>query len=217
MASQRCCYDHPRPMVTVDCVVLRVKAGRLEVLLVRRKREPEKGCWALPGGCVQMKEPLEAAVLRELKEETGLSEISCLLQNGAYGDPKRDPRGRVVSVAYLATLAGDGRVPKAGSDADAAEWHPVDLPPDGMAFDHPTIIGDALRRLAVGGRTGGILFSFLPMQFTTEQLAVVLKAVFGTKIDPMTYLKPFIDGQLVKPSKDKTKNRFVGWHSGKCR
>jgi 8-oxo-dGTP diphosphatase len=155
--------------------------------------------------------------LRELKEETGISEVSCLLQTGAYGDPKRDPRGRVVAIAYMATLAGDGRAPKAGSDAEYAEWHPVDLPPDGMAFDHPTIIGDALRRLTLGGRTGGILFSFLPLNFTSEQLAVVLKAVYGARIDPMTYLKSFIDGQVVKQSKDKKKFHFVGWHKGMCR
>lgn len=217
MARRQYCYDYPRPMVTVDCVVLRVTAGLLETLLIRRRHDPGKGRWAAPGGFVQIREPLEAAALRELKEETGISAVSCLLQTGVYGDPKRDPRGRVITIAYMVTLAGKGSAPKAGSDAAGAAWYPVEALPDGLAFDHPSIIGDALRRLAVGGRTSGILFSFLPSNFTDVQLGEVLTAVYGAPIDPVAYLKPFITGQLVKQSKDGKKYRFTGWHNGMCR
>ncbi len=217
MPRRQFCYDYPRPMVTADCAVFRVNDGCLELLLVQRRSAPEKGHWALPGGFVQMSESLEAAARRELKEETGIDKVSCLLQVGAYGAPKRDPRGRVISIGYLATIAGRGREPAAASDAEAARWHPVEQLPESLAFDHPTIIGDALRRLTSSGRSGGILFSFLRLNFTVEEMADVLLAVYGTKMAPMTYLKPFIDGQVVKRSSSGGKFRFVGWHSGMCR
>ncbi|MFO7897711.1 MAG: NUDIX hydrolase [Planctomycetota bacterium] len=132
--SGKYCYQYPRPAVTVDVVVLSRDGA---VLLIKRKNEPFKGRWALPGGFVDEDEPLEAAAARELEEETGLRGVA-LRQLRAYGDPGRDPRGHTVSVVFLAQLDCRAR-PRAGSDATEAAWHPTDaLPP--TAFDHQQII-----------------------------------------------------------------------------
>ena len=176
----RFCYAYPRPMVTVDCVVLRVHARRLEVLLVRRRNAPSKGRWALPGGFIKMSEPLDAAARRELAEETGITKLSYLAQLGAYGDPKRDPRGRVISVGHMAILAGPGKNPAAGDDAREAQWHPVESLPGPLAFDHAAMLADALRRLSAPG----VAFAFLPRQFTARQLSDVLQAVHGARLSP---------------------------------
>lgn len=129
-------------MLTVDAVVLtREPAPR--VLLVRRKHEPFAGCWALPGGFVEMEESLEAAVARELLEETGIGGVG-LSQLHTFGNPGRDPRGRTVSVAFLGFLAG-AREPRGGSDASEAAWHPAAEPP-ALAFDHADILRMALIR-----------------------------------------------------------------------
>lgn len=133
----------PRPALTVDAVVLRERGDGGEVLLVRRGKPPFEGTWALPGGFVDPGEPLEAAVRRELAEETGVRWEGPLRQVGAYGDPGRDPRGWTVSVAFLA-LAGDTPLhPVAADDAADAAWHPVVRPP-ALAFDHAVILAHAL-------------------------------------------------------------------------
>ena len=203
------CYDYARPMVTTDCVLFRIREKRLETLLVRRGRPPYKGGWALPGGFIKMKEPLEEAAARELAEETGIRDVPFLIQLGAYGDPKRDPRGRVVGVAYVGILPEGGAEPQAGSDAAEAAWHPVESLPAKLCFDHPVIIGDALRRLAAGGRTSGVLFAFLPERFTPAGLADALEAVYGIGIDPAEYLAPFLESGLAKRTRGK-KYRFTG-------
>ena len=144
MTERRYCYDWPRAMVTVDNVLLRVRRRALEVLLVRRKRPPYKGRWALPGGFIEMTESLEQSALRELHEETGIQKVAFFKQVGAYGDPSRDPRGRTISVAFVA-LARDGQDEcQAGDDAADAAWYPVKSLPLPLAFDHETIIADAL-------------------------------------------------------------------------
>jgi 8-oxo-dGTP diphosphatase len=128
------------PLLTVDCVVLDAK-GR--VLLIRRGHPPFRGCYALPGGFVDVGEPVEAACRRELKEETGL-EVGTLSLLGVYSDPKRDPRGHTCSVAYLARVAR--ATPRAGDDAAAAEWV-EDWSRHELAFDHAQILADAARML----------------------------------------------------------------------
>ena len=128
------------PLLTTDCVISD-KTGR--VLLIRRKNEPFKGAYALPGGFVEIGETLEAGCRREVAEETGLA-VSQLRLVGVYSDPRRDPRGHTVSVAFAAVLP-EGPQPRAGSDAAGAEWV-ADWRDRNLAFDHGQIIEDALKR-----------------------------------------------------------------------
>lgn len=136
-------YEYPRPMVTVDIVVFtREETGGMLVLLIERKKEPFKGHWAIPGGFVGMEESLEEAAERELREETGVEGVK-LKQFHAFGDPERDPRGRVITVAYAAVVKREDLRFEAGSDAAGAELFPVDeLPP--LAFDHADILEKAV-------------------------------------------------------------------------
>jgi 8-oxo-dGTP diphosphatase len=139
-----------RPSVTVDIVVVARLDGRFKVLLVRRKKPPFDGCWAIPGGFVEPNEPLERAAQRELWEETGLR-VSCLQQLHAFGDPGRDPRGWTISVAFLALLDGQqakSRQLRAGSDAGEVGWFDLDKMPD-LAFDHAEILAQARKVLEV--------------------------------------------------------------------
>jgi 8-oxo-dGTP diphosphatase len=145
------CYDHPRPSVTVDIALFCRSAGRAEVLLIKRAKEPFKGLWALPGGFVDRDESLEAAAARELKEETGLDGIR-LEQVGAFGDPGRDPRGHTVSVVFAALLERRAEA-KADDDAEDARWHSIARPPR-LAFDHKKILRVARERL-LGANEGG--------------------------------------------------------------
>jgi 8-oxo-dGTP diphosphatase len=204
-------------MVTVDCVLLRESRGELQVLLIERESPPYKGRWALPGGFIRMNEPLEVAVVRELAEETGIKDLSFLIQLGAYGELGRDPRGRDISVAFIGIIPGGARPPKAGSDAALAVWLPVEELPERLAFDHATILGDALRRIAAGGRYSGVLFAFLRDPFTPEQLGDVLHAVYGVALKPEDYLKPFLEMKIVSQIKPSRHYRFTGWHEGKRR
>ena len=133
-------YEYPRPMLTADCVVVRHRA---EVLLVRRGNEPYKGCWALPGGFMEMDESIERCAVRELMEETGLAvDEKRLRLIGVYSAPGRDPRGRTVTAAYRIDVEDDPQA-TAGDDAAEVRWWPVSaLPP--LAFDHAEIIAAAL-------------------------------------------------------------------------
>jgi 8-oxo-dGTP diphosphatase len=141
---------YERPSVAVDIVLLAWRDDELSVLLIRRRHGPYEGYWALPGGFVGIDESLEEAAARELAEETGIQKVS-LNQVHTYGKPKRDPRMRVISVAYWGMLAGEsGDQARGGDDAAEASWWPVaDLPP--LAFDHDTIIADALARSGGSG------------------------------------------------------------------
>ena len=133
-------YKYPRPAVTADCVVI-AQATR-EVLLIQRGIEPFKGCWAFPGGFMNMDETTEQCAIRELEEETGLR-LSKIQQIGAYSKVDRDPRGRTITVAYLA-IVDEPAIVTGQDDATKAQWFPVDaLPP--LAFDHEDIMQDAIR------------------------------------------------------------------------
>ena len=133
-------YEYPRPMLTADCVVVRPSG---EVLLVRRGNEPFKGCWALPGGFMEMDETIEHCAVRELMEETGIeADESMLILVGVFSAPGRDPRGRTVTAAYL--VRADIGEAKAGDDAAEVRWWPLNaLPP--LAFDHDAVIAAAIR------------------------------------------------------------------------
>jgi len=133
-------YKYPRPAVTADCIVI-TREVEPKVLLIQRGNEPFKGCWAFPGGFMEMDETTEQCAIRELKEETGLI-VSDLQQIGAYSKVDRDPRGRTITVAYLAII--DEPVTAHGQDdAAKAEWFPLSKLPE-LAFDHADIMQDAL-------------------------------------------------------------------------
>lgn len=137
------CYDYPRPAVTVDIVIFTGEVP--DLLLIRRDRFPFEGYWALPGGFVEMDESLEEAALRELKEETGVLNVP-LTEIGAFGAPDRDPRGRVITIAYGTVLEKSTLKLEAGSDASEVGWFSIhDLPK--LAFDHAEIIRKALEKL----------------------------------------------------------------------
>lgn len=138
-------YEHPRAALTADCVVLGRGAEGLKVLLVRRSRAPFEGCWALPGGFVELHETLEQAALRELEEETGLR-LGHAEQLGAFDAVHRDPRERVISIAHLAVVDAADHAPRAGDDASEAAWFQVDALPT-LAFDHAQILTAARSRL----------------------------------------------------------------------
>ena len=139
-------YKYPRPAVTADCVVI-TRESEPKVLLIQRGNEPFKGCWAFPGGFMDMDETTEQCAIRELEEETGL-EVLGLQQIGAYSKVNRDPRGRTVTVAYLVRV--DTAVAVIGQDdAAKAEWFPLSaLPP--LAFDHEDIMRDAVKLMEEG-------------------------------------------------------------------
>lgn len=139
-------YDHPRPSVTVDSVVLKYLKNNIEILLIKRNNDPFKNNWALPGGFLDMDETLDAGVKRELKEETGL-EVNEVMQVGAFGKPDRDPRGRVISVSFLTLLKSENGTVKAASDASEANWFNIHDLPLPLAFDHKDIIEETLKFL----------------------------------------------------------------------
>jgi len=130
-------YKYPRPMVTVDILLFRLTDNALEVLLIQRKNDPFKQMWALPGGFIEMDEPLIDAAMRELAEETGVGDIP-LIELGTFGDPGRDPRGRTITVLYGGVVDSEIIV-TAGDDAGDARWSPVNVLPE-LAFDHNAVI-----------------------------------------------------------------------------
>lgn len=191
-------FKYPRPSVTVDLVIFTVIDCRLRVLLIRRKDEPFRGRWALPGGFVDVGdafhdqgEDLEMAAHRELKEETGLS--GCYLEQlYTFGDAGRDPRMRIVSVAYTALVRPDlAPLVHAGSDAADVRWVGVERPPP-LAFDHAKILGKAVQRLRGKIDYTNIAFELVPATFTVSELRRVHEIIKGTAIDPANFRRRFL-------------------------
>jgi ADP-ribose pyrophosphatase YjhB (NUDIX family) len=178
------------PGVTVDLAIFTVRQEQLQVLLVRRGNEPFRGMLALPGGYVRDDEGLDDAALRELSEETGVDGRKLHLEQlKAYGTPDRDPRGRVVTVAYLA-LGPDLPVPHAGTDAQAADWVPVAEVVERrtrLAFDHAVILREALERARSQLEYMTVAAAFCPEPFSIADLRHVYEAVWGQSLDPSNF------------------------------
>ena len=182
--------DYPPFAVTVDLVVLTIRDDELCALVVQRGEAPHRDRWALAGGFVLPAEGLDQAARRELAEEAGLTLDSVHLEQlASYGDPDRDPRMRVVTVAYLA-LAPDLPTPLAGTDAVAARWAPVArllAEPDHLAFDHHRILADGLERARAKLEYTPLATAFCPREFTVAQLRRVYELVWGHPIDPRNF------------------------------
>lgn len=175
----------PQALVTVDVVIFTVRDDALQLLLVQRGTTPFKDRWALPGGFIREHEPLEQAALRELEEETGVRDVY-LEQLYTFGDPGRDPRGRVITVAYYALIASDRQTLAAGTDAAAARWWPAGSPPP-LAFDHRDILEYAVERLRNKLEYTTVGFQLLPARFTLTQLQRVYEAILGRALDKRNF------------------------------
>ena len=183
-------YDvtkYERPSVTVDVVIFSVMEGELKVLLIKRKNWPFEGMWAIPGGFVDMDEPLEDAAARELYEETGVEGVY-LEQFYTFGQPDRDPRTRVISVAYLALVDAGQLQPRAADDAADVGWFSVHDPlPVPLAFDHVDILKRALQRLRHKLESTALGSLFMPEEFTLGELRRAYERILNEKLDSLRF------------------------------
>jgi len=186
--------------VAVDIVIFTIQEGELRVLLVKRGIPPSVGQFAIPGGFVHDDENLEEAALRELKEETGVTDVY-LEQLYSFGDPGRDPRGRVISVAYFALIAADRSPLIPGSDAADARWWPVrKLPP--LAFDHAAILDYSLQRLRNKLEYTTVGFQLLPARFSLTELQEVYEAILDKKLDKRNFRRKLALLKILRPTRE---------------
>lgn len=185
MEEQKYCYAYPHPAVTTDCVIFGFDGTKLKVLLIERGIDPYKGKWALPGGFLRMDESAEQGALRELKEETGL-ETAYIKQFHTFTEPKRDPRERVITIAYYALVRLQDV--QGGDDAARAEWFALDDVP-ALAFDHDQILRIATRELRQQIHFEPVGFELLPKQFTIRELQSLYEAVLDVKFDRRNFYK----------------------------
>ncbi len=204
-------YKYPHPAVATDCVVFGFDGNELKVLLIERGIEPYKGMWAFPGGFMNINESAEQCAMRELVEETGL-ELTYLEQLKAFSSVWRDPRERVISIAFYA-LVKSSEV-KGGDDAAQAQWFSVDKVPQ-LAFDHDYILREAMKKLRQDIHFNPIGFDLLDENFTMPQLQRLYEAILGVQFDRRNFQKKMIQLGLVEPadSEETTEQKFFGHHS----
>lgn len=201
---------YPRPSVTVDLVIFTIAEDTLKVLLIRRGAEPFLGQWALPGGFVEIDESLDEAAARELREEVGVTQIY-LEQLYTFGEPGRDPRGRVISVAYFALIDADRQRIHSASDAADAAWHPVFDPGLGarLAFDHQRILEYAVWRLRNKIEWTTVGYELLPAKFTLSELQRVYEIILQRPVDKRNFRKRILAQGLIR---ELNESRSVGAH-----
>jgi 8-oxo-dGTP diphosphatase len=193
-------YAYARPALTVDVVVFALDDDALRILLIERALEPFAGKWALPGGFVRIDETLVEAAQRELREETGLQDIF-LEQLYTFGDLQRDPRERVVSVAYYALVHLSGNRPTPATDARSAAWFPLSELPE-LAFDHPRIVQLALARLQAKVRYQPIGFELLPERFTLRQLQRMYEVILDRPLDKRNFRKKMLGMGILQETEE---------------
>jgi 8-oxo-dGTP diphosphatase len=190
-------FRMPTLTLTTDIVIFTIRDERLEILLIQRGNPPFQGSWALPGGLVEEDEDLDVCARRELEEETKVTDVS-LEQLHTFGAPHRDPRGRLVTVAYYTLVRPDRLKPKASSDAANVRWFAVDELPASLAFDHAEIIAMARRRLRARLDESAAAFGFLPKTFTLEELRAVVEVVVGERLDPRSFRRRVLALELIE-------------------
>lgn len=200
-------YEYPHPAVTTDIVIFTIRQDALKVLLIKRAMPPYQGEWALPGGFVNLDESLEEGARRELEEETGVSGVY-LEQLYTFGKPNRDPRERVITVAYYALIPTDTVEIRAATDAEGVSWFGMHELPD-LAFDHQEILAMAHRRLVDKLDYSTIAFQFMPDQFTLSELQQVYELILGEPLDKRNFRKRILSLGLVR---ETGKERKAGAH-----
>ena len=195
MTDKKYCYQYPHPAVTADCVIFGYDGEQLRVLLIERGAEPYKGCWALPGGFMNIEESAEECARRELEEETGLTGIE-VVQFHTASAVERDPRERVITVAHYALVPMSEAF--AGDDARNVGWFALDKVPT-LAFDHAEILPLAIEHLRHRICTTPLLLSLMPEEFTVAQLATAAEAVLGTKVGRQTVRRKLLRSTAIRP------------------
>jgi 8-oxo-dGTP diphosphatase len=188
-------YD--RPSVTVDVVIFTLIERELHVLLVQRKRWPYEGYWAIPGGFIEMDESLEQAARRELEEETGVRDVY-LEQLYTFGDVGRDPRTRVISVAYIALIRAESQKVRASDESTAVRWFPVRALPERLAFDHEQILDLAVSRLRSKLEYTTLAFQLLPEVFSILELKHIYEQILGEKLDKGNFYRKIKESGLLE-------------------
>jgi 8-oxo-dGTP diphosphatase len=184
--------------VTVDIVIFSLLSRELHVLLIKRKHRPFEGQWAIPGGFIGIDEPLEQAARRELAEETGLRDVY-LEQLYTFGDPRRDPRGRVVSVAYFALVRSDQETIRPADDASDVRWFAVHALPSPLAFDHDRIMTYALDRLRSKLEYTTLAFQLLPKVFTLPELKQTYEQILDEQLDRGNFYRKIKESGVIEP------------------
>lgn len=189
------CYEYPRAALAVDCVVFGLDETDLKVLLIQRRLTPFQHAWALPGGFVRLDETLDDAARRELQEEAGVTDVY-LEQLYSFGALDRDPRERVVTVAYYALAKLSDHKIRAATDAMGVGWFALDDLPK-LAFDHGEIVRVATERLRAKVRYAPIGFELLPPRFSLTQLQRLYEIILGTELDKRNFRKKLLSLDLL--------------------
>ena len=189
-------HKFKKPSVTTDIVIFTIKENELKILLVKRKIEPFKDKWALPGGFVRIDESLEQAAKRELEEETGVKNIY-LEQLYTFGNLERDPRGRVITVAYMALINSNEIKLQATTDVSDAQWFSIKKIPQ-LAFDHKKILDYSLKRLKWKFEYTTVAFSLLQKKFALSKIQKIYEIIFGKKFDKRNFNKKILTLNILK-------------------